>query len=309
MMTQTDAARIFDSRAIRRHRDRAAPIFADHAFLHEHVADGLLDRLADVTRQFDRVVEIGAQGGTLARRLTGTRGIRDYTAVEPAARPAAALRHIPGVRVVRAEEELPPLADNAADLILSLLALQGANDLPGALIQINRALRPDGLFLGAMLGGDSLAELREIMLAAEIEVSGGASPRVAPMVSLRDLGALMQRAGFALPVIDHDRVTVTYETPLKLIADLRGMGLTLATFTRNRAIPPRAFWPTVDALYRDRYGGADGRVPATFEILWALGWAPAEGQPRPLRPGSAKQSLAQALGTEERSAGEKAGRG
>lgn len=298
---------MFDPAVIRRLRDRAAPGWAENAFLHDHVADGLIDRLADIARPFAQVAELGAQGGTLARRLVGTRGIETYIAVEPSARQVGTLSRLPGLTVVRGDEELPPLGDESVDMILSLLTLQTANDLPGALIQANRALRPDGLFLAALLGGDSLTELRETLLAAEIQVSGGASPRVAPMVALRDLGALMQRAGFALPVVDHDRITVTYDHPLKLVADLRAMGLTLATQTRNRAVPPRAFWPTVASLYRDRFGQADGRVPATFEILWALGWAPAEGQPRPLRPGSARNSLASALGSQEVSVGEKAG--
>jgi SAM-dependent methyltransferase len=191
--------------------------------------------------------------------------------------------------------------------VVSALALQFVNDLPGTLIQIRRALRPDGLFLAAMIGGDSLAELREAFAQAEAEVEGGVSPRVAPFADLRDLGALLQRAGFALPVTDVDRLTVRYASPLALMHDLRRMGAGNALSERRRTPLRRATLRRVLEIYAERFADPDGRIRATFEIVWLSGWAPHESQQQPLKPGSAKTRLADALRAQEISAGEKAG--
>ena len=186
--------------------------------------------------------------------------------------------------------------------------MQFVNDLPGALIQIRRALKPDGLFLGALIGGESLTELRQAFAAAETEIEGGVSPRVAPFVDLRDLGALLQRAGFALPVTDVDRVIVRYASPLDLMHDLRRMGAGNALAERRRTPLRRATLKRMMEIYAERFAGADGRIAATFEIVWLSGWAPHESQQQPLAPGSAKTRLADALRTMEIPAGEKTGR-
>jgi len=181
------------------------------------------------------------------------------------------------------------------------------NDLPGALIQIRRALKPDGLFVGCLLGGATLTELRTAFMQAESEIEGGASPRVAPFADVRDLGSLMQRAGFALPVTDSESVTVRYDDPFALMRDLRGMGLTNALVARRRAPLKRAVLMRAAQVYAERFADPDGRLRATFEYIWLSGWSPHESQQKPLRPGSAKMRLADALGTTEHSAGEKAG--
>jgi SAM-dependent methyltransferase len=209
-----------------------------------------------------------------------------------------------GVDIV-ADEEALPFADQSLDLVISLLSLQTVNDLPGVLIQVRRALKPDGLFLGALLGGDTLAELRDSFAAAEAEVEGGVSPRVAPFADVRELGALLQRAGFALPVADVDRIVVRYASPFALMDDLRRMGETNLLNERRRAPLRRATLLRMAAIYAERFADADGKVRATFDIVWLSGWAPHESQQQPLRPGSARTRLADALGTREIPAGEK----
>ncbi|MGE3905151.1 MAG: SAM-dependent methyltransferase, partial [Reyranellaceae bacterium] len=194
------------------------------------------------------------------------------------------------------------------DLIASALSLHWVNDLPGALLQIRQALRPDGLFLAALAGGDTLAELRHCLLAAEAEVEGGASPRVSPYVDLRDAAGLLQRAGFALPVADIDRLTVLYPDALALMRELRGMGESNLVRERRRTPLRRATLLRAAALYGEKFSDAEGRVRATFEIVYLHGWAPHETQQKPLRPGAASQRLADVLGVREIPAGEKAGR-
>jgi len=209
-----------------------------------------------------------------------------------------------GLRVV-ADEEALPFADNTLDLVVSGLSLQAVNDLPGALAQVRRALKPDGLFLAALLGGDTLAELRHSFAMAESELDGGVSPRVAPFPDLRDLGGLLQRAGFALPVTDVDRITVRYATPLGLLHDLRRMGAANPLVERRRVPLRRATLMRAMEVYAARFADPDGRVRASFDIMWLSGWSPHESQQKPLRPGAAKQRLADALGTTEIAAGEK----
>jgi SAM-dependent methyltransferase len=213
----------------------------------------------------------------------------------------------PGSRFVAADEEVLPLADASLDLAVSALALQWVNDLPGTLAQIRRALRPDGLFLAALLGGDTLTELRQSFAAAEAEIEGGVSPRVAPFADMRDVGALLQRAGFALPVADVDRLIVRYDTPFGLMQDLRGMGATNVLLERRRTPLKRATLQRMVQIYAERFSDPDGRLRATFDIVWLSGWAPHESQQQPLRPGSARTRLADALKTTEFPAGEKSG--
>jgi SAM-dependent methyltransferase len=209
---------------------------------------------------------------------------------------------------VIADEEALPFGDAAVDLVVSGLGLQFVNDLPGALTQIRRALKPDGLFLAALLGGETLTELRQAFAAAESEIEGGVSPRVAPFADLRQLGALLQRAGFALPVTDVERVTVRYDSAFDLMRDLRRMGATNPLVARRRAPLRRQTLLQMADIYARRFADGDGRIRATFDIVWLAGWAPHPDQQQPLKPGSAKTRLADALGTREISADEKAGR-
>jgi SAM-dependent methyltransferase len=205
------------------------------------------------------------------------------------------------------DEEMLPFGENAFDLVTSVLSLHWVNDLPGALLQIRRALRPDGLFLAAMLGGETLRELRHALIEAEAAVEGGASPRVSPFAGVQDVAGLLQRAGFALPVADSDTINATWADPIALMRDLRGMGETNAVAARRKEFARRRTLFTAGARYRSEFTDRDGRISATFQVIYLTGWAPDASQQQPLRPGSAAARLAEALGTEEISTGVKAG--
>jgi SAM-dependent methyltransferase len=289
--------RIFDRAVLRALRRRAAAL-GPATFLLDRVAEDLSERLTGVLRHFDRAIDLGTPTDAV-RRALASKAIDEIVGVDRATGS--------GVNVV-ADEEALPFREASLDLVVSALALQFVNDLPGTLIQIRRALKPDGLFLAALIGGDTLTELRAAFAAAEAEIEGGASPRVAPFADVREAGALLQRAGFALPVADVDRVTVRYASPLSLMHDLRRMGATNALVERQRRPLRRATLRRVTEVYAARFADADGRVRATFEVVWLSGWAPHESQQKPLAPGSAKARLADALDTEEISAGDKAGR-
>jgi len=293
---------IFDRALLVRRRERAAAGAAEHDFLLARVADDLVERLGAIRRRFPVALDLGAYHGLLGRRLRSVPGIELVIAAEMAPR---LLTQCPRPRV-RADPEALPFRDGSLDLVVSGLALHLVNDLPGALVQIRRALKPDGLLLAALLGGNTLTELRNAFLAAEEEVEGGASPRVAPFPEVQDLGALLQRAGLALPVVDADTVTVTYADPLALMRELRAMAATNALRARRRQPLRRATLMRALELYRHRFGLTDGRVPATFEIVTLTAWGPHEGQQRPLPPGSARMRLADALGTRELPAGDAA---
>jgi SAM-dependent methyltransferase len=283
---------VFDRALLVRRRNRVAVGAARHEFLLAHVADDIVERLALVRRRFPIAAVIGAHHGLVGRRLRALDSIDLVVETEAAERLLACC----GRPSIQADEELLPFRDGALDLAVSTLSLQFVNDVPGTLAQIRRALKPDGLFLGAMLGGGTLNELREAFLAAEAEIEGGASPRVAPFADVRDAGALLQRAGFALPVADNDTLTVTYETPLHLMHELRAMGAGNVLVARRRTPLRRATFVRADEIYRERFSDADGRCRATFEIITMTGWAPHESQQQPLRPGSARALLADALG-------------
>ena len=222
-----------------------------------------------------------------------------------AAVPLPAKRADERTPVVVTDDERLPFREASLDLVVSGLALQFVNDLPGALVQIRRALKPDGLFLAALAGGDTLTELRQAFAIAEAEVEGGVSPRVAPFADVRAMGALLQRAGFALPVVDIDRVVARYDSPLRLMHDLRRMGATNVMAERRRGVLRRQTLARLMDVYAERFADPDGRLRASFDIIWLSGWAPHESQQQPLRPGSARMRLADALGTREVSAGEK----
>ena len=289
---------IFDRKLLRARRRRAERLGASD-FLIERVAEDIAERLSVVLRQFDLAVDLGTPGDAVRRALKASGKVGTVVAASPFAT---------GPLAVAADEEALPFRDGALDLVTSALSLQFANDLPGALVQIRRALRPDGLFLAALAGGDTLTELRQAFAQAEAEIEDGISPRVAPFADVRELGALLQRAGFALPVTDVDRITVRYASPIDLMHDLRRMGATNALSERRRKPLRRATLMRMIEIYGERFADADGRIRATFELVWLSGWAPHESQQQPLKPGSARQRLADALGTKEQSAGEKAKR-
>jgi len=286
---------IFDRRLIRRRRDRAAMTIDRHDFLFRHVADSFVDRIAFMKRDFARVLVLGARDGGLAARLTETAERKIVVFADLSSR---MLRSQQGVRVACDEEALP-FAEASFDLVLAPLSLGGVNDLPGALIQIRRALRPDGLFLGAFFGGETLRELRQCFAEAELAIEGGISPRVAPVVDLRDMAGLLQRAGLALPVSDTETLQASYADPLALMRDLRAMGETNALLARRRGFLRRTTLGAACDFYRRNFADAEGRVAASFEIVSVAAWAPHASQPKPLRPGSAKTRLADALGTTE----------
>jgi SAM-dependent methyltransferase len=293
---------IFDRKLIHARRRRAARL-GPATFLLDAAARDLADRLSLVLRGFRVAVDLGTATGAVRRALRGQ--VESLIAAGPIASGDAGAA---GLQVV-ADEEALPFRDGSLDLVVSALSLHFVNDLPGTLIQIRRALKPDGLFLAALLGGETLTELRQAFAAAESEIEGGVSPRVAPFADLRDLGALLQRAGFALPVTDFERLTVRYETVLALLQDLRCMGAANALTERRRTPLRRTTLRRMAEIYAERFGDADGRVRATFDIVWLSGWAPDSSQQKPLAPGSARMRLAEALNTEEKSAGEKAGEG
>jgi len=298
-----DSMQVFDRRAVRAHRDRAAAGLGAHDFLFREAADRLADRLLDFKRAFPVALDLGCHGGILNRLLDGRGGIEMLVQADLSPRMAAAAS---GLRLA-ADEEALPFAPASFDLVLSVLGLHWVNDLPGALLQIRRCLKPDGLFLASLFGGETLTELRAALIQAEAEIEDGASPRVSPFVDLRDGGALLQRAGFALPVADAERIAVTYADALALMRDLHGMGESNAVRDRRKTISRRATLARAAALYGERHAGPDGRIVAGFQLVTLTGWQPHASQQQPLKPGSAATRLAQALGTTERPAGEKAG--
>src|SRR5581483_6915579 len=296
---------LFDRALHRRRLDRAAAGFAAAGFLKARAAEDLVQRLETVQRTFPLAVDLGARDGAFARALAASDAAAKVGQLIEADLSAAMLAGRRGARLVADEERLP-FAPASLDLVVSALALHWANDLVGALIQIRQALKPDGLFLGALFGGATLTELRQAFTEAELETLGGAGPRVSPFLDAFDGAALLQRAGFALPVADVDRVTVRYDTPLALTADLRAMGET-SVLAEGRRPLRRDTLERALTLYAERFAEPGGRLPATFEIVTLTGWSPHESQQQPLRPGSAKARLADALKTTERSAGERAG--
>jgi NADH dehydrogenase [ubiquinone] 1 alpha subcomplex assembly factor 5 len=299
----TDSMNVFDRRSVRAHRDRAAPNLAAHDYLFAEVADRLAERLDDMRRSFPLAVALGARGD-LAGRLAGRSRIETVVMADLSPRLLAAGRK--GVPQVACDEEALPFAPASLDLVAGCLTLHWVNDLPGALVQIRRALKPDGLFLAALFGGDTLFELRRAFLEAEAAEEGGASPRTSPATELADAASLLQRAGFALPVADIDTITVTQPDAFALMRDLRGMGESGASHARRKSFTRRATLFAAAERYRALHGDAQGRVPATFQVIFLTGWSPHAAQPKPLRPGAAQARLADALGAEEKPAGDAA---
>ncbi|MBM1173980.1 methyltransferase domain-containing protein [Microvirga arabica] len=279
---------VFDRSLVRRRLSRALHQgYAD--FLLVRAIEDLEERLSTVLREFPLALDVGTPTPAAAEALRRSGRVGMVIRLSQVAEPESIL----------GDEERLPFSGERFDLAVSLLSLHSVNDLPGSLIQIRRALKPDGLFVGAMLGGSTLNELRQSLTQAESEVEGGVSPRVAPFADLRDIGGLLQRAGFALPVTDSDVVRVRYANAFALMRDLRQMGLTNALNDRRRTPLRRATLIRTAEIYAERFGEPDGRIPATFEIVWLSGWTPHESQQKPLRPGSAKVRLADALGVKE----------
>jgi SAM-dependent methyltransferase len=291
---------IFDRALHRLRLQRAARISPPADFLLARAAQDAVERLSTILREFPLAVDLNAQGSAFATALAADPIARGRVGVLIEATPGQGTLPATGSgpKLVADDERLP-FASESMNLVVSLLSLHWTNDLIGALIQIRRMLKPDGLFLGALLGGATLTELRQSLLAAEVEVAGGAGPHVSPFADGLDGAALLQRAGFALPVADVDRVTALYSHPLKLMADLRAMGETNVLIDRPRRPLRRDVLARMCEIYAERFGRPDGRLPATFEIVSLTGWAPHDSQPRALKPGSAKMRLADALGVTE----------
>ncbi|HEX3675460.1 MAG TPA: methyltransferase domain-containing protein [Rhizomicrobium sp.] len=273
--------RIFDSRTYAMHRARAA----GSSFLAQEAVDGMAERLGAVSRRFARGLDVDSRDESFE---TLKPFADDWT------RPAFL-------------DETLSCAPESFDIATSILSLHAVNDLPGALIQIRRALKPDGLFIAALFGGETLRELRDAFAGGESEIAGGASPRVSPFADVRDLGGLLQRAGFALPVADVERTTIRYRAFATLIADLRAMGETNALAERSRRFLRRDVLAASLTRYAARHAEPDGRLRATFDIVYLTAWAPHASQQKPLAPGSARHKLADALGTAEQPAGDKTG--
>ena len=297
---------VFDRTAVRHHRARALgnhdnPLFSE-------VAERLADRLLDVRRHFALALDLGTRDGHCVKAITATGRVERLVLCDSSAKGlnTAIGTGLPTVAAV-ADEEMLPFATESLELVTSSLALHWANDLPGVLAQLRRALKPDGLILAALFAGNTLSELRAVLTEAEAAERGGASPHVSPFVDGAEASSLLQRAGFALPVVDVDTLRLTYTDAFALMHDLRAMGETNALRLRDRSFSRRDVFLRAADLYSQRFGLPDGRIPATFQIAFLTGWSPAVDQRQPLRPGSAVARLADALGTEELSSGEKAG--
>lgn len=282
---------LFDEALIARNRERAlAQNAAGSDFLLELTARELAERLAIVQRRFDDAVELFGGTGLTAKAAMATGKIERLRRIETSEDFGEG-----GSPVSTANYESVPLEPQSVNLILSPLSLHLTNDTPGMLIQMRRALKPDGLLLAAIPGAGTLTELREVLLAAETEIYGGASPRVVPFADIRDIGSLLQRAGFALPVIDEESFTVRYDHIFALMRDLKAMGMANPLIGRSKRPVSRRFFMRAAELYAERFSDADGRIRATFTIVFVSGWAPHESQQKPLKPGSAKMRLADAL--------------
>jgi NADH dehydrogenase [ubiquinone] 1 alpha subcomplex assembly factor 5 len=303
-VTTPDPLLVFDRDVLRLRRERAARRWDRQAFLKREIAARLVERLGDVRRTFPLALDLGCHGDEIAQAVGASTTI-DRLIRADLGFGFAKLAQGPAVV---ADEEALPFAPQRFDLVLSAMDLHWVNDLPGALIQIGRILKPDGLFLGAMLGGATLWQLRQALGAAESEIEGGLSPRVSPFADLRDAAGLLQRAGFALPVADSETIDVEYPDALSLMRELGAMGEGNLVAERRRGLARRATFVRAAEIYAERFAQPSGRIAASFEVLFLHGWAPHASQPKPLKPGQAARRLADALGTVEQSTGEKAER-
>ena len=300
----SDDMGVFCRDAVRTNRIRCLDSFSEYDFLFEWARKDLTRRLSEVNRRFESCLHIGGRSPVLKSESDGKITHLSVMDIDEAVISASNKQDYDSFVV--GHEEFFPFGVETFDLCLSNLCLHSVNDLPGALLQIRKALKPDGLFLSAMLGGETLHELRACLTDAEIEIKGGLSPRVFPFADKQQAGALLQRAGFALPVVDSEIITVTYPHIFKLMNDLRGMGEGNAIKARSSCFTERALFMRAGELYHERYSEPDGRLAASFEIIFMIGWSPHDSQQKPLRPGSAENRLADALGSDEIKTGEKA---
>lgn len=276
---------IFDRDIVRKNIQRAENTISEHDFLWQHCARQIQDRLQDIKRSFDYSAEIAAAPYVLTPEFLEQKNMGNAFHMSP----------LSGTGQVIVDEEFWPLRQQSLEALISFNHLHWVNDVPGSLVQFRNSLRPDGVLIGSFFGGETLRELRQALSAAEVEIHGGISPRVSPFISLPDMAALMQRANFALPVVDHDLVTITYDSFFKLLGDVRGMGQGNAIAKRNNKILSRQFWQRAAEIYAEQFTNADGRLVATVEIIYFLGWAPAASQPKPLARGSATHRLVDVL--------------
>lgn len=297
IMQKISDIQIFDHNLLKQKRQRSAANFVQYDFLFSWAEDQLLDRLSLVNKDFENVLIIGDRitsklaQGLKAQQITHMNFANTHQKTDG--------------QTICASPEFIPFADESFDLIISNLDLHSVNDLPGCLLQLKKALKPDGLVLASIFGGETLQQLRQSLMQTEMSLKGGVSPRVFPFADKQDMGALLQRAGYALPVVDSDILTVTYDTMFKLMVDIRGMGESNIIIERDKTNPGKEFFMKAAQYYHENYAEEDGRIPATFEIIFLHGWAPHESQQKPLQPGSAQNRLAEALGSKEQGTGEK----
>ncbi len=298
--------RLFDRRLLRQRKDRASREFSDYNFLYARVAEDLLDRVETISRSFPTCLVIGG-GGAVGRALAERPEARAKIGTVIEADLSPKMAGLSGHPSLALDEEYLPIQEGSVDLVLSCLSLHWTNDIVGALIQLNYALKPDGFFAGAILGGSTLNELRGALTAAEESLDREPAKRVSPFADTIDMAGLVSRAGFTMPVSDIDRVTVRYGNAFVLMRDLRKMGETNVLAERSRTPGTKSLFVNAAQAYASEHAHEDGRIPATFEIINFAGWAPHPDQPKPKRPGSATVRLAEALGAKEQSAGDKAG--
>jgi len=303
-MATPEHMQLFEREAVRKHRERAAPDIHAHDFLFREVAERLTERLDDVKRTFPVALNLGCHGGEVAQVVSGRGGIETLLRCDPSPKMGAQAAEKTHTAVFAADEEFLPVKSASLGLVVSNLSLHWANDLPGALVQIREALKPDGLFLAAMFGERTLFELRESLMAAELEIEMGMSPRVSPFTTVQDAGGLLQRAGFALPVVDTDTIQVSYPDMFKLMADLRGMGETGTISGRRKTFTRKDTMLRAASYYSEKFAGGgdpalgdigEGRIPATFDVIYLTAWAPHPDQQKPLQPGSGEANLADIL--------------
>lgn len=294
---------IFDRQLLKARRNRAANSFEKSDFLIRTCAERLTDRLLDLTKRFKTVLNLGCYTGELAKVWPAQLQIPCiiHADLSPKMAEKASIKGL----AVNCDEEILPFSEGSLDAIISCLCLHWVNDLPGSLLQIRRSLKPDGMLLASLLGTETLFELRDALALAELEIMGGVSPRISPFIHISDLGSLLQRAGFALPVVDTEIITVTYEDFFHLTLDLRRMGATNALNERSKIPTPRKVFMRAAEIYLEKFGDKKGRIPATFQILTITGWTPDPSQQKPLKPGTAKRRLSEVFGVSEELAGEK----
>ena len=288
MQTDPSKMKIFDTQLLRQKRKRCETHFSAFDFLSNNVADRLADRLLDIQKKFSKILILGFNTNYITHLVKSNyKGLNEDCEV------------VFCDYAVAGDEELLSFNTEDFDCVISHLNLHHINDVPGVLAQVKRILKPDGVFLAAFFGGKTLIELREVLMEAEIAIMGGASPRVAPFIDVRDAGALLQRAGFAIPVADCDEITVTYEHIFKLMHDLRGMGETNILHDRLRHFTCKTVFLKAGEIYHEKFSTNDGRIPARFDVVYMTGWVPHDSQQKPLKPGSARQRLADVLHTNE----------